>query len=65
MKEISDIRIEEWGYFLDQSNGGKIGINLKGEILLDEGEGDNCFHNAIVAPSDFRGFRFHVIRKLD
>ncbi len=56
-KQISKFRIEPYGLFIDLADGnGRIGVDREtGHILLDEGEGADRYHGAVIEPEEFDG----------
>lgn len=60
MKIIKEFRIEEWGHFIEQDGGGKIGISKLGDISIDEGIGKGCLHGAFIPWGDY-SFDFEII----
>ena len=50
MKRIKALRTEPYGLFIDQEQGIVAIDPATGTILLDEGEGKDCFHGAAIAP---------------
>ena len=57
-KEIANFRNESYGLFIDLAEGyGRIGVDRQsGDILLDEGDGPNHFHGAVIEAEAFCGF---------
>jgi hypothetical protein len=57
-KNIADFREEDYGLFIDlASHAGRIGVDRStGDILLDEGNGDDCYHGAAIDARSFRRF---------
>lgn len=61
-KQISKFRIEPHGFFIDLADGnGRIGVDREtGHILLDEGEGGDRYHGAVIEPVEFEGIALRM-----
>jgi|GEM_PF-3426430 len=64
-KNIADFREEDYGLFIDlASHAGRIGVDrLTGDILLDEGNGDDRYHGAAIDARSFRRFELKPSEK--
>lgn len=62
-KSIADFREEDYGLFIDlASPSGRIGVDRStGDILLDEGDGDDCYNGAAIEARSFRRFELKPI----
>ncbi len=58
-KQIKQFRKESYGWFIDlQDTEASVAVNPRtGEILLDEGTGEDRFDGVALAPGAFRDFR--------
>ena len=58
-KQIKQFRTESYGLFIDlEDTEASIGVNLNtGEILFDEGIGEDRYDGMALSPASFRGLR--------